>query len=47
MDYWGVGYFNRVVWLKDQLGLLHGLSQQYLFGDSGLMMISLLDIEFV
>lgn len=28
------------VWFKDQLGLFHGLSQQYLFGDSGLMMIS-------
>ena len=36
----GVGYFIGVVWFKDQLGLFHGLSQQYLFGDSGLMMIS-------
>lgn len=25
----GVGYFIGVVWFKDQLGLLHGLSRQY------------------
>lgn len=34
MDYWGVGYFNRVVWLKESLGLLHGLRSNSIYSET-------------
>lgn len=34
MNYWGVGYFNRVVWFKESLGLLHGLRSNSIYSES-------------
>ena len=30
----GVGYFNRVVWLKESLGLLHGLRSNSIYSET-------------